>query len=42
MFFIGDVRYALMSSRWDNTRWNMWVRDITARIEGTWLIRSEP
>jgi len=21
-------------------KWNGWVRDITARLEGTWLIRS--
>lgn len=25
----------------DGCKWNAWVRDITARFEGTWLIRSE-
>jgi len=38
MFFIGDVR------RWFflgfQCKWNAWVRDITAKLEGSWLIRS--
>jgi hypothetical protein len=38
MFTIGRVRTALMlPGSW---RWNAWVRDVTARLEGSWLIRS--
>jgi hypothetical protein len=38
MFFIGTIRRLLLvPGTW---RWNAWVRDITARLEGTWLIRS--
>jgi hypothetical protein len=42
MFFIGDLRYALFVSWPRQSRWNAWVRDITAKLEGSWLIRSEP
>ena len=39
MFFIGTVRRSLMiKGTW---KWNALVRDITARLEGTWLIRSK-
>ena len=39
MFFIGTVRRFLMiKGTW---KWNAWVRDITAKLEGTWLIRSK-
>lgn len=39
MFFIGDVRRALMlKGEW---KWNAWVRDLTAKLDGSWLIRSE-
>lgn len=39
MIFIGTIRYALFIP--GNHRWNAWVRDITAKLEGTFLIRSE-
>jgi len=39
MFFIGDIRRFLFM-RFD-CKWNAWVRDYTAKYEGTWLIRSE-
>jgi hypothetical protein len=39
MFFIGDVRrFCIIRGTW---RWNAWVRDITAKIEGGFLIRSK-
>lgn len=39
MFFIGTVRRLFfLSGSW---KWNALVRDITADLEGTWLIRSE-
>lgn len=39
MFFIGDIRRALLiSGSW---KWNAWVRDYTAKLEGSWLIRSQ-
>lgn len=38
MFFIGDLRRSLMiNGSW---KWNAIVRDTTARLEGSWLIRS--
>jgi len=39
MFFIGDIRRLLFIK--GIHRWNAWVRDITAKLEGTWLIRSK-
>lgn len=39
LFFIGDLRYFLFVP-W-KSRWNGFVRDITAKLEGTWLIRSK-
>lgn len=38
MFSIGSLRRFLFVpwSSW----WNAWVRDITAKYEGTWLVRS--
>ena len=39
MFFIGDIRRFLMiKGTW---KWNAWVRDLTATLEGTRLIRSK-
>lgn len=38
MFFIGDIRRFLFIK--GNWKWNAWVRDLTAKIEGSWLIRS--
>lgn len=39
MFFIGTIRRFLMiKGTWG---WNARVRDITAALEGTWLIRSK-
>lgn len=38
MFFIGDLRRALFMPF--PCRWNAWVRDVTARFEGSWLIRQ--
>ncbi len=38
MFFIGDIR-RLLFVPW-NSWWNAFIRDLTARLEGTWLIRS--
>lgn len=39
MFFIGTLRRALMlKGSW---KWNAYVRDVTAKLEGTWLVRSE-
>jgi len=38
MFFIGSLRRFLFVP-WVS-RWNAWVRDTTAKFEGTWLIRS--
>ena len=38
MIFIGTLRrWLMLPGSW---KWNAWVRDITARYEGTWLIRS--
>jgi hypothetical protein len=38
MFFIGDIRrFFMIRGTW---RWNAWVRDITAKLEGSFLIRS--
>ncbi len=39
MFFIGDLRRFLMIPF--SCKWNAWVRDITAKHEGNWLIRSK-
>lgn len=39
MFFIGDVRRVLFTPF--PSKWNAWVRDITAKYEGGWLIRSQ-
>lgn len=37
MFRIGPLRRVLfVPGSW---KWNAWVRDITARLEGTWLVR---
>ena len=38
MFFIGNLRRFLFMPF--SCRWNGWVRDITAKYEDTWLIRS--
>lgn len=38
MIFIGTLRRALFVP-WDS-RWNAWVRDATAKLEGTWLVRQ--
>lgn len=38
MFRIGRVRRFLMMPF--RCRWNVWVRDCTAKLEGGWLIRS--
>ena len=38
MFFIGTVRRFLFVK--GTHKWNAWVRDITAKLEGTWFIRS--
>jgi hypothetical protein len=38
MFYIGDLRYALLMPF--RCKWNGWVRDVTARLEGSWLVRS--
>ncbi len=39
LFFIGNLRRLLLigGRHW----WNGFVRDITAKLEGTWLIRSK-
>lgn len=39
MFFIGDIRrfFFVPWSSW----WNAFVRDFTARLESTWMIRSK-
>ncbi len=39
MIFIGSVRRFFFMSF--SCKWNMWIRDITAKLEGTWLIRSK-
>lgn len=39
MLYIGDVRRALF--RPGVHHWNAWVRDVTARLEGGWLVRPE-
>lgn len=38
MFFIGNLRRFLFMPF--SCEWNALVRDITAKYEGTWLIRS--
>lgn len=38
MFFIGSVRRFLFVP--GESRWNAFVRDFTAKLEGTWLIRG--
>ena len=39
MFFIGDVRrFLFINGRW---KWNAVVRDFTALLESTWIIRSK-
>jgi len=38
MFYIGSLRRFLFMPF--SCKWNAWVRDITAKYEGTWLIRS--
>jgi hypothetical protein len=38
MIYIGKLRSLLLiPGSW---KWNAWVRDITAKYEGSWLIRS--
>ncbi len=39
MIFIGTIRRFLFVP--GTHKWNAWVRDITARLEGTFLIRSQ-
>lgn len=39
MFFIGDLRRFLLMPF--SCEWNAWIRDITAKYEGSWLIRSK-
>lgn len=39
MIFIGMIRHLLFIR--GSHKWNAWVRDITAKLEGTWLIRSQ-
>jgi len=39
MIFIGDIRKFLLMPF--SCKWNGLVRDITAKYEGTWLIRSK-
>ena len=39
MVFIGTLRRALFIR--GEHKWNAWVRDITARLEGTILVRSD-
>lgn len=42
MFKIGTVRHFFMIGGFGGSwKWNAWVRDVTARLEGGWLIRSE-
>lgn len=38
MFFVGRLRRTLFVP-WDS-RWNAFVRDITAKLEGTWVVRQ--
>jgi len=38
MLFIGNVRRFFFVQ--GNHKWNAWVRDFTAFLEGTWLIRA--
>ena len=38
MIFIGDLRRFLFVP-W-TSKWNAFVRDVTANYEGTWIIRS--
>lgn len=37
--FIGNLRYVLLLP-W-SSRWNAFIRDITAKHEGSWLICSK-
>lgn len=39
MIFIGDLRRFLLMPF--PCKYNAWVRDITAKYEGSWLIRSQ-
>lgn len=39
MFYIGCVRRALFINR--DSKWNAFVRETTAKLEGTFLIRSK-
>ena len=39
MFFIGSVRRLLMIK--GTHKWNGWIRDLTAKLEATPLIRSK-
>ena len=39
MFYVGSLRRFLFVP-W-TSRWNAWVRDITAKYEGSWLVRCE-
>ena len=39
LFFIGDIRRFLLMPF--SCKWNAWIRDTTARLEGTCLIRSK-
>jgi hypothetical protein len=38
MFHIGFVRHMLRTRH--ASRWNSWMLDMTARLEGSWLIAS--
>lgn len=39
MLFIGDLR-RFLGVPW-NSWWNAFVRDATAKLEGSWLVRSK-
>jgi hypothetical protein len=39
MIFIGKLRGWLLLNR--SCRWNAWVREFTAKLDGTWLVRSQ-
>ncbi len=38
MFYIGSLRRFLFVK--GTHKWNAWVRDITARLEGSFLVRG--
>ena len=39
IFFIGSLRKFFMMPF--SCKWNAWVKDITAKYDGTWLIRNK-